>query len=214
MKILAWDTSTRVLSVALFDGATKVASSDLSPMPSDSLIPVVERLLRKHRWTIHHIGCLAVGLGPGSFTGLRVGVMSAQIIGAVAKVPLVGISSLEAVAFGVRRFQKPIAVVQDARKNQIYAGLYQFTNEKTKIILKPILTTREYLLTRVEEGTLFVGDASSQFQQEIQFDERYFYPKAEFIARLAAGRIAARKFIQPENLKPLYLHPKDCNVKK
>ncbi len=214
MKLLAWDTSSSTLSVALFDGTTKVASLDLAHMPSDSLIPVVERLLRKHRWTIQTIGCLAVGLGPGSFTGLRVGVMSAQMMGMAAKVPLVGIPSLEAIAFGARHFRQPIAVVQDARKNQIYAGVYEFTDEKTKIILKPMLTTTEALLTRIKKGTLFVGDASGQFENRTPIDEKYFYPKAESIARLAVSRIALRKFIKPENLRPLYLHPKDCNVKK
>lgn len=199
MKILAWDTSSSTLSIALLSGEKIIASSDSADMPSDTLIPMIDKLLKQHRLTINAVDCLAVGIGPGSFTGLRVGVMSAKMIGYSLGVPLVGISSMEAIAFGAKRFNQPVAVMQDARKNQIYGAVYEFVDGKTKMIQKPILTTAEDFLSQIKESAVIVKDTPL---------------KAESIARLAAGRIKAKKFTKPENLKPLYLHPKDCNVTK
>ena len=199
MKILAWDTSSRNLSVALFEDEKKIASVDSEPIPSESLIPVVDKLLKKHALSLTDIGCLAVGIGPGSFTGLRVGVMSAKIICYLTNIPLVGISSLEAIAFGASCSEERVAVTLDARKNQIYGAVYQFIDGKTKTIQKPILTTGSDFSKQMKRQVVFVKDGMAN---------------AESIAILAQQRIHAKKFIKPENLQPLYLHPKDCNVTK
>ena len=199
MKILAWDTSSRSLSVALFEGEKKIASVDSEPIPSESLIPVVDKLLKKHALSLRDIGCLAVGLGPGSFTGLRVGIVSAKLMGYLTHIPLVGISSLEAIAFGAGRSNEFVGVTLDARKNQIYAAVYQFIDGKTKTIQKPILTTTNDFIKKNSNCAIFVNDGTA---------------RAESIAILAGQRIRAKKFIAPKNLKPLYLHPKDCNVTK
>ena len=201
VNLLAYDTSSAKLSVALFKDREKLAGLESAPgvRHSSVLMPMIEQLLKKNSLSPADIDVLAVGLGPGSFTGLRVGIATAKVLGYVLKVKIIGISSLEAMAREAMNGQDTrAAAMMDARKGQVYGAIYEKNGGKIKTILAPSLLTREEFRTRAGGIRIVTGDET--------------LPTASNIARAAIPLAAAKRFMDPYLLEPLYLHPRDCNV--
>ena len=201
MKILAYDTSSDVLSVALFEGCKMIEDfhATLFTRHSSVLVPTIEKLMRKCRWKAEAIGCIAVGLGPGSFTGLRVGITTAKVLSFVTGAKLVGVPSLEIIACQAETSSENIAVMLDARKGKVYAALYKKNKEGLpRVIQKPVLTEAADFLKKIRGPVVFLKEKC--------------YPKASDLGKIAFEHFRQKKFIDPFQCEPLYLHPKDCNV--
>ena len=201
MKILAYDTSGELLTAALAENDRVVYDEESvsSERHSSTLIPFLKKVLKKARLKVEELGLLAVGVGPGSFTGIRVGVMTAKLLALVWKTRLVGVSSLEAIAYQADGSSDRVPVAVDARRGRIYAALYEKKAGKLIERIAPRLTTPEEFFKRAG-GPVPVIDRP--------------LVRASSIAR-AAYEYAKRKcFSTPDTLEPLYLHPKDCNVTK
>lgn len=201
MKLLAYDSSSEVLSVALFDGPKKLAEfrSPLFTRHSDILVPVIDRLLRRCRWKAGMLEYIAVGLGPGSFTGLRVGVTTAKFLSFATGAKLIGIPSLQVIAAQAETSKKDIVVTLDAKKGKIYAAVYK--KDKSGVpeaIHGPMLTDEGVFMRNRKRPAVFLTPGD--------------FPKATDLARIALEFIRRRKFSEARGLEPLYLHPKDCNV--
>ena len=127
MKLLAYDTSSDLLSVALFDGKKQLAvfRSPLFTRHSSVLVPSIETLLLKAQVKVKQLDYIAMGLGPGSFTGLRVGVTAGKFLSYVTGAKIIGISSLEILAAGTKTADKEIVVMRDAKKGMVYAAIYK-----------------------------------------------------------------------------------------
>jgi tRNA threonylcarbamoyladenosine biosynthesis protein TsaB len=191
MKILAFDSSSALLSVALYDDQKKIGelSSDTGAKHSNVLVPMIENLLKKFRVNLSEVDVFAVGLGPGSFTGLRVGIATAQVLGYVLKKKIVGVSSLEAIARDALEGKNSrVAVALDARKSKVYGAVYERRGEKFKVVIKPALF----------DAKEFPGISAN--------------PKASRIAEGSLELIRRKRFINPFRLEPHYLYPRDCNV--
>ena len=203
MKILAYDSSSEVLSVALYDGQTKIGGLD-SPLftrHSATLAPSLDILLKAHRVSLGDIEVIAVGLGPGSFTGLRVGITTAKVLAYALKKRIVGVSSLEVIAWGCEPEQEgDVAVILDAKKGKVYAALYRREDQRMKAVQKPALTERSAFLSRIKRPCRILDDKEA------------LLPKADNVAKAAVNLIREKKFIDPHKLEPLYLHPRTCNV--
>ncbi len=202
MKILAYDSSSEVLSVGLFDGEALIGEmeSALFTRHTSTLAPCIDMLLKSHRMEIADIDVIAVGLGPGSFTGLRVGLATAKVLAYAAKKKLVGVSSLEAIAAGLPAWRGKKAVALDAKRGRHYAAVFEMKNEKLKMIGRPSLVTGERLLSWKKKGmdVLQNGDLG--------------HPKASGVVKAAMSLIRGKKFFDPFKIEPVYLHPRDCNV--
>ncbi len=198
MKILSFDTSTQKLSIALFEGSKKIDSydSEVTGRHSQELIPGLQRILKRAHVRPKEVGCIAVGVGPGSFTGLRIAVTTAKVFCYTLKTKLVGISSLEAIARSATG-EGEFAVLMDAKKAQVYAAIYRKKGEHWQVIQKPALVLREHFLQSLNSRTAIL---------------EAMIPSAVSIAQAAMERIRLKKFDDPLKLEPLYLHPKDCNV--
>lgn len=198
MKILSFDTSSDVLSAGVFDGEKKLAfyEFEASTRHSEILAPVLEKVLKSSKMNWTKIGCVAVCVGPGSFTGLRIGVTTAKILSYALKINLIGVSSLEAMARSVER-EGTFAVMRDAKKTQVYAAVYQRKNKKWKILQKPAILFREDFLKSLRPEMMILDSTRSG---------------ASAVAAIAWDRIRLKNFDEPFSLEPLYLHPKDCNV--
>ena len=199
MKILAYDTSSDFLSIGLFEdgrGIDEIHSVAFT-RHSDSLIAKIDKLFKKNRLKPKEVDCLAVGLGPGSFTGLRVGITVAKILAYALHKKIVGVSSFEAIARGVEDFKGPIAVVSDAKRGNLYVALYQRDGDRLKTFLKPSLLTRSRLQVGPKTRVL---------------DAREHAPKASRIAEVGFQMAKAKKFVDPFKLKPTYLYGRDCHV--
>ena len=201
MKILAYDASGSTLSIGLFENQKKLSeiTSESPARHSDVLVPMIQKVLKKHSIQLVDLDILAVCLGPGSFTGLRVGIGTAKVLAYLSKIKIVGISVLEAIA---REALGPgdgrVAVQMDARKTAIYGAVYEKKGIQIKPVFKPALVPIEKFSAMTKNERIVRADQSPT--------------SASRIAEGAWPLIVQKKFIDPFKLEPLYLQARDCNV--
>lgn len=172
MKILAIDTSTAAMGIALLDDQKVYAefTTNLKKNHSIRLMPVVDQLFEEVGWQPRDIGLIAVAKGPGSYTGVRIGVTTAKTLSFTLGVPLIGVSTLEALAYGSHRFSGVISPLIDARRDQAYVGLYQMIDgvwsnpEEDRIIL---VSDWVKIINKYNEEVLFVGDDVQAHQETL-----------------------------------------------
>lgn len=130
MKILALETSAKAVSAAISqDGKILCAGyQDTGLTHSRTLMPIVENLFQNTGMTLSDVDAVAVAVGPGSFTGIRIGVSAAKGLAFGAEKPAIGVSTLSAMARGVSAFEGLIICAMDARRNQIYNALFTSHN--------------------------------------------------------------------------------------
>ncbi len=227
MKILSLDTSTQDYSLAVIkDG--KVAARrklKLKDLLSSSIVPGMKKLLILARVNLNDLDGFAVGLGPGSFTSLRIGVSTIKALSWALQRPVVGISSLDAIALNVpKSLSGKICVLVDARRNMVYAAFYEKEENRLKRTSEYFLIEVDKLLKEVKEDVFFIGDGIKVFKENIvvwakasgyrvEFaKEKDWFPKAESIAKLALPTFESRSYTPVEQIVPLYLYPEECQV--
>jgi len=225
MNILGIDTSTSNLSVAVLDGSGLIAeySKYLDRQTSQLLLPTIKKMLRKAQLSLDSIDTFAVGLGPGSFTGLRIGVSAIKGLSFACSKPIVGIPTLDVLALNVFPNQHQICPIVDARQNKVYVCLYKTENNKLKKQTNYLLTDIDSLLKKIKKTTVFLGDGLDIYQKIIKktigkraifADKNFWYPRAGNLALLAKKCYNTQKKIDPKKIVPLYLYPKECQIKK
>ncbi len=229
MKILAVDTSTRHLTIAVTEGDKILSSRNVRPKKDLSLTITfdIERALQKANVRLSDLDAFVVGLGPGSFTGLRVGFSMMKAFIMVTEKPVVGIPSLDAIAMNVKTPKASrICVVNDARRGLVYSALYEKRDgglvRHSEYFLKPI----EEILPLIQGDVLFIGDAAAMVKDAVlayaqaknmPFTPRFAssrvsLPYASELARLGYQRLLRGDRDKIETLVPLYLYPEDCQV--
>lgn len=200
MKLLAYDTSSDILSIALSEDGRLIAEEAFPRFVNNSaqLAPCLQKFLRRNKIRLSDVDVLAVGLGPGSFTGLRVGITSAKVLTYSLKKKLVGVPSLEAIARSVEGYDGEVACLLDAKKGKVYSAIYRQNGHSWSEIQKPAVTDRDVFLSKIRKRTYFVPPG--------------VYPSASRIAQGAWERVKKKRFTDPFRLQPLYLHPRDCHV--
>lgn len=195
MNILAYDTSGDTLSVAAARDGKLVCELENMTLArhAAALVPLIEKTLRKARWKPSDVDVLAVGVGPGSFTGIRVGLATAKMLAVVWKRRLVGVSSLEATAYAA---DSP-SVAVDARRGRVYAALYEKKDGRWMERLAPSLTTLDEFKKKADSPVAVLERPAV---------------RARSVAQAGLAHALAGKFLTPDSLEPLYLHPKDCHV--
>lgn len=194
MKFVALETSSDELSLALFEGSRMVASiSEKAVMrQSERLLTVLDSLLKAQGWTLNDVEALAVGLGPGSFTGLRVGLSFVKGTALARTIKVVGISSLLTQAEACQGLGegKDVVVWLDARKGLVFRGAYRRQNSLWQETAPAALMTRDEAVRDMPSGAIQTGDQA---------------PHAEALGRLAWQRLARGEQDDPAALEPLYL---------
>lgn len=164
MKVLAIDTSNYTLGIAVIDEEKVIGEyiTNVKKNHSIRVMPAIEMLLKDCDLTPNDLTKIVVAEGPGSYTGVRIGVTIAKTLAWTLKIPLVGVSSLEILAAAVGRyFPGAVSPLFDARRGQIYTGLYQYENGKIKTVEKDqILQSKDWAkqLTNLSQPVLFVGN--------------------------------------------------------
>ncbi len=227
MNILAIDTSTKNYSLALAAQDKLLASQHvhLNNVLVDSMIPGLEKILFLSKLTLADIGCLVVGLGPGSFTSLRVGISSVKALGWSLNIPIVGVSSLDAIAANVgEKLTSSVAVIVDARRQMVFSNVYQIEQGQPKAKRNYLLGSPAELLKTITTDTLWVGDGIKLYRDMIEqaaaangwratfAEEHLWAPQAEKLLVVARNAIEHKVWTPPEKLTPLYLYPEDCQV--
>lgn len=231
MNILALDSSTKNFSVAVASTEKILASSEFKTdkVLSDSIIPVIDSVLKRSRLELKDIDGFAVGLGPGSFTGLRIGLATVKGFVLAARKPVVGIPSPDILARNAWTLCSPgdkIAVISDAKRNMIYGCVYEKTKNGLKRKSRYLLTVVEGFLNILKGKIFFLGDGILVYRERILewgssvpgFDpvfceENMWTPRAGELAALALPRFIHRRTDKVEKLNPLYLYPETCQIR-
>lgn len=162
MNILALDTSNKAMSVAVVQDGTPLAETTLNRMKthSEQLLPTIENLIALSGLTPEMLDRVVVAAGPGSYTGLRIGVTTAKVLADTLKLELVGVSSLAVLAANVRKESALIVPVMDARRNNVFTGIYQWDDGKLVNVLLDRHTSLEQLVAEIgalAQPAIFVG---------------------------------------------------------
>ena len=211
MKILAIDTSTDYLSLAILKDDSLAAKfhKKADRRHSILLVPMIDKLLKRVKLKIKDIDCFAVSVGPGSFTGLRIGVTVVKGFAYTLNKKIVAVPTLDVIAENAKSFNGVICPVLDARKNKVYACLYKSDGKTIKKISKYLLLPLDELLKKVSEydKVLFLGDTKENNYK------KDWHPRADVVAKLGVGYFKNRKFVKPEDLEPMYLYSRECDIK-
>lgn len=222
-RLLLLNTATPAGSVALTAGEVVVAELllNLAGPHSDRVLPSVELLLREAGWRLEDLAAVAVVAGPGSFTGLRVGIASAKGLALGAGKPLIGISSLQALACQAPGTALPVCSLLDARKQEVYAGLFQWQNGTPRPLGAEQVIDPEQLLQQLSGDTLFVGEGAQVYRTLIV---RHLGPRAHFVpwpchplrvssaAPLALAALEAGETVSAASLQAVYIRRSEAEL--
>lgn len=225
--ILSADTSSSRFSIALLKQGLLVDEFETGSANrhSSDLLPAIDRLLSKSSYTIEDITAFCVGLGPGSFTGLRVGITTMRALAISLSKPIIGIPSIDTIAYNALGYKGKICPVIDARQNKVYARIYRSNGRRIvpggRILL---LEVKQLLKNRqLNRATIFLGDGLRLYKEDILKEkgrmaefapESLWYPKAAIIASLGLERLKRRRYDNVFSLSPLYIYPKECQIRK
>jgi len=219
MNLLSVETSTKQFSLAVLKGKKIIKSRPvvLDKILSDSIVPSIDRILKQAGVPLLELDGLVVGLGPGSFTSLRVGMATAKALAFAVNKPMVGIPSLDAIAAGVKAQDcDQVCVLCDARRGLVYSAVYQRQGQELKRRTDYLLVPLADVLDKVKGRTLYVGDGVALFWEEIArrykeaacrkqtgcqplfSEEKFWYPAADKLIELALPKFRKKNYDQSD----------------
>lgn len=217
MNILALDTSGTVAAVAVGTEEKLLANYyiDDKLTHSEKLLPMIDTVLNELHMTIRDMDCFAVVIGPGSFTGLRIGV--AAVKGMALGRPVVPITSTMAMAYAFYGCEMNIMPLIDARNENVYGGVYRFENGEIKELLIPSAINVNDIKTTVP--TIFMGDGSVKYREILAKNENAVFAPPHLnmggganLYAAARDMIKQGKTISAKELLPLYI--KKCQAEQ
>jgi len=222
--LLALDTATPSCSVALLKDQRVMGELRRQGGETHSrhLMTMVDDLLGKCQVAISNIDALAVTRGPGSFTGIRIGMATAKGLSAALGIPLVGVSSLDALAHQAPESAKLRCCLVDARKQEVYCGIYRSDGRGViRQVQEPFVAGPDQVAAMIKEPCVLIGDGALLYRQRIQ--ERLaplarFAPEADHqiraatVARIGLKRMACVADEAGNELVPLYIRKSDAEL--
>lgn len=224
MLILGIETATQQVGCAIggHEGVIACFHAAKGRRHAEVLAPAIDFVRRQAHIELDEIGAIAVDIGPGLYTGLRVGVATAKAMAQALRVPVIGVSSLDLLAFPLRHANRLIVPIIDARRDEVFYAMYRqvpggvqrLTNYD---VARPADVASE-LLARGEDCWL-VGDGALRYRDE--FDEvsgsdvvqtGFLYPSARALVELAHPKALREEFEQPWDMAPLYLRKSDAEI--
>lgn len=214
--LLAVDTSTRSIGLALYDGSAVVSESLWQSQQHHTveLAPAVQSLLARAGLAPGRLGALAVALGPGSFTSLRIGLSLVKGMALALRLPLVGIPTLDVLAASQPPHDAPLAAVLQAGRGRLAVGWYAWRDGRWQANGSAAVTTAEALQAQITKPTLIVGELGAVERQLLHRKWRNALVvspagctrRPGMLAELAWARWQAGDTDDPVTLSPLYLH--------
>ena len=218
MLILGIETSTPQASVAIGSEQGVVASALVSrgAGPNEFLLPAIRFCLDEAGLGFRNLGGIAVSLGPGLYTGMRIGVATAKALAQTLSVPIVGMASLDLLAYDVRYSPRTICAVLDARRNEVFHAFYRPSPGGIQRMTEYRVERPERLVVGIDsrpEEVLIVGSGMllyrNLFEELASIAElgtmSHAFPDARALVELALPRIYREDFDALDDIKPLYL---------
>lgn len=225
MKLIAIDSSGLTATVACMDGETIMGEYTIQykKTHSQTLLPMIDEVVRMIEWDLKEMDAIAVAAGPGSFTGLRIGAATAKGLGLALNIPIVPVPTLEGLAYNLYGGfgESLVCPMMDARRNQVYAGIYEFTPTNTdEVSLHEIWKGQAAAVTDVLQAVnalgkpvTFLGDGVAVQKEYIKSQCHVPYTfapphmirqKAGAVAALGMRYLAAGKAVPASEFKPMY----------
>ena len=213
------------MSVALLDGDRLVAeiTSEDGRLHSERLLPAIDRLLALAETTLDAVGAFAVSLGPGSFTGLRIGLATVKAFALDERRPVAGVPTLAALCAAASGAAGPVAALRDARRGEVYAAACAFAGEPVPSVLADSVFTPETLAEKLpREATLVVGEDAAPAAARLvalRPDLRPLAPalgsaRAATVGRLGRALLAAGRALPARELVPRYVRRAEAEARR
>jgi tRNA threonylcarbamoyladenosine biosynthesis protein TsaB len=231
MRILGFDTATRATTVALELDLGGVLEARDDPAPGQrprhatTLLPLADQLLERAGIAFGDLELIAVGVGPGTFTGLRIGIATARALAQALEIPVVGVSTLQSLALNARACRGgagdvgAVAAVLDARRGEVFAAAWPITNveDRDRALLRPAALAPEALAERLSalgRSVLAIGEGAVEFRVELERSGAAIpEERAELHRVTAVGHCQLARRAQPtpaDRIVPDYLRPPDA----
>lgn len=224
MLVLGLDTSTSVAGIGLvdLDGTLAELRVNLKTDYSEKLLPSIDYLLSLAGLDINDLSGFGISIGPGSFTGLRIGLATIKGLAYATGKPIVAVPTLDAIAWQFQYAIYPIASILDARKKEIYVALYKKHRKGIKRITPYLAMPPKDLPKIIKNKTFLAGPGVSVFKEEISrilkdkalfLKEEICYISGEAVARIGIKKLLAGEVENTESLEPLYVRETDAQLK-
>lgn len=225
MKVLGIDTSTASGSIGLIHDERVVSEYilNLSVTHSERLLDAIDLVLRKARYVLEDLDGFAISLGPGSFTGVRIGVSTVKGLAFATQKRVAGVSTLDVLASQISPTPYLICPMIDARKGEVYTAFYRYVEEN---LLKRQSEYRaiapEDLVKKIEERTIFVGDGVKTYGDDLRksLPSLAIFPSVPLhiphgsgVARLGLELLQKGDFLDLATFAPLYVRPSEAEMK-
>lgn len=221
--ILGIETSVENVGVALGDHlgirATAAISSDRKH--AESLTPMIQFVLQQSECTMSDVSAIAVDIGPGLFTGMRVGIATAQTLAWALEVPVLPVCSLDALAHDVAWSDVPIVAALDARRGEVYWALYRARGQEIQRITEPAVTSPDDLAIHIAdraEEVVCVGTGFKRYDDTFEANPWVriigdsLFPTATAVVSLGAAALLNDKTVAPDKVEPMYLRAPDAEI--
>lgn len=225
MLILGIESATAQVGCAVggHEGVLASAHSSRTRRHAESLTPSIQFVCEQARVELSDLGALAVDVGPGLFTGLRVGVATAKALAQALRVPVIPISSLDLLAFPARFTDRVIAAVIDARRGEVFSALYRTVPGGVQRISEPRVGTAEQLRAELQalgDDVLAVGDGALRYAEDLGelttvevCTHGIAHPSARDLVLLAHDRALREEWVPAWEVAPTYLRKPDAEIR-
>ncbi len=222
MLILGIDTATEQISVALGGHEGVIARFEVARRRrhAEVLTPAIEFVCAQSDIGLEELGVIAVDVGPGLFTGMRVGLATGKALALALRIPMIGIASLDLLAFPHRRSDRVIVPVVDARKGEVFYAMYRQVPGGLQQVVAPQVGPVDELIGDLlarSQDVLCVGDGAHRYRDEI-LDGFHceiaddLYPSAAPLVQLAHARAVREEWVSPAAITPMYLRAPDAQI--
>lgn len=223
--ILGIETATAQVGCALggVEGVFASFHAARGRRHAETLVPAIEFICDSAQVALDEIGVVAVDIGPGLFTGLRVGIATAKAMASALRVPVIGLSSLDLLAHQVRHSPRLIVPVIDGKRGEVFSATYRHVQGGIQRLSEPRVGTAADLANELRahrEEALLVGDGALRYADVLAEDSGQIelgqlgtqWPSAADLVELAQPRALREEFVQPWELSPLYLRKSDAEI--
>jgi tRNA threonylcarbamoyladenosine biosynthesis protein TsaB len=224
MLLLCLDTATPQVGVAIGSDDQVIGRIQLARPQhhAEHLAPAIAYLLEQLDLSLDQLSAIGVGIGPGLFTGLRVGVTTAKVMAQALRIPLIPVPSLDLLAFEVRYTDRLVVPALDARRGEVFYATYrQVPGGVQRLSEYEVGTPADLcaeLMSRSEE-VLLLGDGALRYREQFYDLERaefgppgLSYPSVAALVELARAKFQREDFAQPRDVHPLYLRLSDAEM--
>jgi tRNA threonylcarbamoyladenosine biosynthesis protein TsaB len=224
MLILGVETATEQVSVALggHEGVLGLFEITRGRRHAETLVPAIEFLCAQADVTLGELGCIAVDVGPGLFTGMRVGIAAAKSLAHALRIPMIGITSLDLLAYPLRHSDRTITAVIDARRGEVFYAFYRQAPGGVQRVSEPRCGKVDDLVADLlarGQDAVCVGDGALRYQTEIndavraEFAEQYLsHPSAAPLVQLAHAKALREDWVNHWELEAYYLRKPDAQI--